>query len=430
MSAPIVQIKSPTELALAAQFAGLATTPAQRDAFASFEKSGLPHRRIEAWHYTDLRLKMREALPRAAAPDTAAVGRALSKLRTPMFGARIVLLDGVYRADLTVLPTALADVTVSALGTSDAASLSQSASSDAMVQLHCALAQGGVRIVVADKAVIGQPIEIAHLYSGRAEASHHSRVEINVGAHASVSFVEWRGMLGAAPVQINDVTQVSVADYARCNMVTSLDERLGHDALAVLTLDAVVGAHANLNNCAFIKGGETIRRQIFARLNGEHTKLVLNGVGLLRGTQHVDTTLVVDHAAAHCTSREFFRHIVDGDATGVFQGKIIVRPGAQKTDGGMRSNTLLLSQEAAMMNKPELEIFADDVVCGHGATCGELDQNHLFYLMARGLPRNEAEGLLLQAFATEALEAVENDTLRDHGSINSQWLGANSREIN
>ena len=108
----------------------------------------------------------------------------------------------------------------------------------------------------------------------------------------------------------------------------------------------------------------------------------------------------------------------------MFQGKIIVRPGAQKTDGGMRSNTLLLSEEAAMMNKPELEIFADDVVCGHGATCGELDQNQLFYLMARGLPRKEAEGLLLQAFATEALDAVENEKLREALADGvAHWLG-------
>lgn len=426
MSAPVVQIKSATESALAAQFAALRVNDvARRAAFASFQKSGLPHRRIEAWHYTDLRTKMREALPLAAAPDGSALTRAHGRLRAPMFDLRIVLLDGVFQPGLSALSAQQRGVTVSAITAATPDSVSDAARADAMVQLHLALSQGGTRIAIADKAVISQPIEIAHLYSGREEASHHTRVEISLGDHASASFVEWRGMLGAAPVQINDVTRVEVGDHAVCNMVTSLDERLGHDALCVLTLDATLGAHANLSNCAFIKGGETLRRQIFARLNGEHTKLTLNGVSLLRGTQHVDTTLVVDHAAAHCGSREFFRHIVDGEATGVFQGKIIVRPGAQKTDGVMRSNTLLLSEEAAMMNKPELEIFADDVVCGHGATCGELDQNHLFYLMARGIPRKEAEGLLLQAFAGEAFEAVENDKLREALQDGvAQWLGS------
>jgi Fe-S cluster assembly protein SufD len=425
MNAPVARLKSPAEAGLSAQFAALpARGAASAQAFAAFEKTGLPHRRIEAWHYTDLRAKMREALPRAAAPDGAALTRAHGKLRAPMFAARIVLLDGVFQSSLSTLP-ALPGLRVSALAAASPAQIGDAARADAMVQLHLALSQGGARIEVAANTVTDQPIEIAHLYSGREEASHHARVEISVGAHASASFVEWRGMLGSAPVQINDVTRVEVGDHATCNMVASLDERLGHDALCVLTFDAVVGAYANLNSCAFIKGGETLRRQIFARLQGEHTKLTLNGVSLLRGTQHADTTLVVDHAAAHCESREFFRHIVDGEATGVFQGKIIVRPGAQKTDGGMRSNTLLLSEEAAMMNKPELEIFADDVVCGHGATCGELDQNHLFYLMARGIPRKEAEGLLLQAFASEAFEAVENDKLREALQEGvAQWLGS------
>ena len=423
MSASVARIKSAAETSLAAQFAALGAGDAERRAFASFETSGLPHRRIEAWHYTDLRAKMRQALPRAALPEGAALSRAQSRLRAPMFGARVVLLDGMFQSSLSTLPDAIAGLSVAPLAPMAAVALSDSARADAMVQLHLALAQGGARIAVAARAIIEQPIEIAHLYTGREEASHHARVEISLGDHAQASFVEWRGMLGAAPVQINDVTRVEVGDHASCDMVASFDERLGHDALCVLTFDAVIGADAQLNSCAFIKGGETIRRQIFARMNGERSNLTLNGVSLLRGTQHADTTLVVDHTAAHCQSREFFRHIVDGEATGVFQGKIIVRPGAQKTDGGMRSNTLLLSQEAAMMNKPELEIFADDVVCGHGATCGELDQNHLFYLMARGIPRSEAEGLLLQAFASEAFEAVENDTLKAalHDGV-AQWL--------
>ena len=115
---------------------------------------------------------------------------------------------------------------------------------------------------------------------------------------------------------------------------------------------------------------------------------------MLKASQHADTTLLVDHAAPHCESRELFKTAVDGEATGVFQGKIIVRPHAQKTDGRMMSRAVLLSEGGTMMNKPELEIFADDVQCGHGATCGELDENLLFYLMARGLPRPQAETLL------------------------------------
>ena len=130
---------------------------------------------------------------------------------------------------------------------------------------------------------------------------------------------------------------------------------------------------------------------------------------MLKAKQHADTTLLVDHAVPHCESRELFKTVIDGTATGVFQGKIIVRPHAQKTDGRMMSRAVLLSEGGTMNNKPELEIFADDVQCGHGATCGELDENLLFYLMARGLPRPEAETLLLQAFLGEAIEVVEHE---------------------
>ena len=129
--------------------------------------------------------------------------------------------------------------------------------------------------------------------------------------------------------------------------------------------------------------------------------------------RHADTTLVVDHAAPHGQSREFYKHIVADDATGVYQGKVIVQPGAQKTDGGMKSQAILLSPHAVMNNKPELEIFADDVVCGHGATVGALDPEQLFYLQARGLPKAEAEAMLLEAFGADAIARVEDEELAE-----------------
>jgi Fe-S cluster assembly protein SufD len=162
-----------------------------------------------------------------------------------------------------------------------------------------------------------------------------------------------------------------------------------------------------------VTGAAVSRHQVFLAFAGEHSKANVNGAAMLKASQHADTTLLVDHAVPHCESRELFKTAVDSEATGVFQGKIIVRPGAQKTDGRMMSRAVLLSEGGTMMNKPELEIFADDVQCGHGATCGELDENLLFYLMARGLPRPEAETLLLQAFLGEAVEVVEHEGARD-----------------
>jgi Fe-S cluster assembly protein SufD len=145
---------------------------------------------------------------------------------------------------------------------------------------------------------------------------------------------------------------------------------------------------------------------------GENADARISGSYLLKGRQHADTKLVIDHAVPHCTSRELFKCVLDENARGIFQGKVIVRPGAQKTDGKQSSHALLLSETAEFDAKPELEIFADDVVCGHGATAGDLDHDHLFYMRARGIPEAQARALLVAAFVEEAFDAIENEDVK------------------
>jgi Fe-S cluster assembly protein SufD len=181
----------------------------------------------------------------------------------------------------------------------------------------------------------------------------------------------------------------------------------------VSSLMAALGKGTRFNGFAFNLGGGVVRNQAFVRFDGEGTLAGLCGATLLKRKQHVDTTLVVDHKVGGCQSREVFKSVLDGESRNVFQGKIIVRPKAQKTDARMLSNALLLSDEAEADNKPELEIFADDVQCGHGATSGALDDELKFYLMARGIPEVEAEALLVQAFVGEAIEGIEHAGLRD-----------------
>ena len=147
--------------------------------------------------------------------------------------------------------------------------------------------------------------------------------------------------------------------------------------------------------------------------SGEGASLNLNGAFMARGKQHIDTTLVVDHAVPHCTSRELFKGVLDDTAKGIFQGKIIVQPHAQKTDGKQMAQALLLSETAEFDSKPELEIFADDVVCGHGATSGQIDEELLFYLRARGIPEPKARALLIAAFVGEALDQIEDEAVRE-----------------
>jgi Fe-S cluster assembly protein SufD len=216
---------------------------------------------------------------------------------------------------------------------------------------------------------------------------------------------------GSGEYQVNSALELVVGDEAHVDHIKITGAGAG--ALHVSTLMAAIGAHARFNEFLFTSGAAIVRNQLFVRFAGEGTIAHICGASLLRGREHADTTVIADHAAGGCTSREVFKSVLDDEARGVFQGKIIVRPHAQKTDAKMATHALLLSETAEADNKPELEIFADDVQCGHGATSGDLDEDLLFYLRARGIPAKEAQALLIQAFVGEAVEGIEHAGLRD-----------------
>jgi Fe-S cluster assembly protein SufD len=183
--------------------------------------------------------------------------------------------------------------------------------------------------------------------------------------------------------------------------------------------------NAELEAFGLISGGDLTRRQIFVRMTGDEAKVSLGGLALIDGDRRADTTLQVVHAAPRGTSREFYRAIVDDDAIGVFQGKIIVERAAQKTDGAMKSQAILLSPRAQMNEKPELEIFADDVVCGHGATVASLDPEQVFYLRSRGIPESDAKAMLLEAFGGESIDRIEDELLIEALRARLRaWLGS------
>jgi Fe-S cluster assembly protein SufD len=216
---------------------------------------------------------------------------------------------------------------------------------------------------------------------------------------------------GNAEYQVNAAVELKVGDGAHVDHVKITGDGAG--ALHVSSLLAEIGARARFNEFLFTTGGAVVRNQLFVRFAGEGTIASIGGATLLRNRQHADTTLLADHAVAGCTSRELFKSVLEDQSRGIFQGKIVVRPHAQKTDAKMATHALLLSEGAEADNKPELEIFADDVQCGHGATSGRLDDELLFYLRARGIPEKQAQALLVQAFVGEAVEGIEHAGLRD-----------------
>jgi Fe-S cluster assembly protein SufD len=419
--------KTRAETALAENFAkarralpGAAAVAALReDAFKRFESDGLPHRRVEEWKYTDLRALMRDAKPLAGLPDAAAKARAKDAGATlaSIEARRIVFVDGAFAPELSDLADLEAGLSIrsmaQALATGDPQLVAHIGkvvpTTDIAVALNTAFMGDGAMIHVAAGVALARPIHLVFVNVGREPAAVFLRSLAVIGKGARAMLVESHE--GSSEYQVNTALELEVGDEAHVDHIKITGDGAG--ALHISTLMAAIGAHARFNEFLFTAGAALVRNQVFLHFAGEGTIAHICGANLLKGRQHADTTLVADHAAADCTSREVFKSVLDDESRSVFQGKIIVRPHAQKTDAKMATHALLLSDTAEADNKPELEIFADDVQCGHGATSGDLDEDLLFYLKARGIPPKEAEALLIQAFVGEAIEGIEHAGLRD-----------------
>ena len=426
MAAEITVMRTPAELRLGEQFRTRAVREQadalagrRETAFADFSAKGLPHRRIEAWHYTDLRSLMREALPPAEAPGAAAVAKARAYLDglPPSTSHRVVLLDGMMMPDLSSRATLPPGVTLGsvldqATVGADLLAAEKLGSAESILALNGAFLQGGAALSLADGASLPDALELLCLVSGETPSAVTTRSLIELGAQSVVTVVERHVNLGEADSQNNHVLVVAVGLGASLDHVAII-EGFSPTSLHLGTVLARLGADARFNSFTLTATPGVTRRQGFLEFAGEHSSATFNGVSLLDGRSHADTTLLVTHTAAHCESREYYKTILDDESTGVYQGKVVVSPGAQKTDGKMLSKAIFLADGASMYNKPELEIFADDVVCGHGATVGNLDENQLFYLRARGIPLKDAQSLLLNAFAADAIEAVADEAMRD-----------------
>ena len=427
MNAEVRQMKTVAEQQLAAEWEQAkprlpGPVGLREKAFRRFAAQGLPHRRVEEWKYTDLRALMRDAKPLAAPPDAAALARARTagSILDDVVCRRIVFVDGAFAPELSDLAGLERGLTIrpmaQALAAGDPlidAHLGKvvPAEGDPAVALNTAFMGDGALIHIAAGAGIERPLNLAFLAAGAAPAAMFTRSLVVAESGARAMLIETHEAAGGADYQVNAALELAVGDGAHIDHVKIIGE--GQGALHVSTLMAKVGAHARFNDFSFIIGGAVIRNQLYLHFAGDGTVAAIRGVNLLKGKQHADTTMVVDHNSLGCQSRELFKSVLDGESRGVFQGKIVVRPHAQRTDAKMMTQALLLSENAEADNKPELEIFADDVQCGHGATAGDLDEELLFYLRARGIPAKEAEALLIQAFVGEAVEGIEHARLRD-----------------
>ena len=391
---------------------------ARARAWELFSSAGLPSRRLESWRYTDLRQALGEIAPASRKSGT------LRLVQDERF--RITVLDGEFATEPGALAAAPEGVSIQSLRDAltqndpEVIAALAPALADPAVNLNAALMQDGAVIRIAPHAQIEKPFVLTTTLEGGVATFTRNLVIVGEGAKATIT--EFASPL-IAGAQENHALVIKLGPGARVEHVGDFSPSQA-GSVRVYSLLVEFSETSSLNSTALILGGGLVRRQVFARLSGARAAARFGGATLLKAQDHADTTLFLEHLAPQGESREKFRTIVDGEATGVFQGKASVARAAQKTDGVMQSKALLLSDGATMNSKPELEIFADDVACGHGATCGRLETDQVFYLMARGLPRQEAEALLIEGFANEALTDVECDALREElsGKI-ATWLG-------
>ncbi len=390
----------------------------RRRSLARFAEQGFPSRRGEAWRYLDLRpLEQAPLLPAGA---VGGASRALpGDIGFPDAAHRLVLVDGRFAPWLSSVAGLPAGTWLRA--TRDAVATRPELVETALTAvshdpdqpfaaLNVAFFTDGFVLDVAPGVVLEAPIEVMHLASGEVPASLHTRSLVTIGAQSRVRLIET--FAGEGRYWRNDVLGVQLAAGAVLDRVALVEE--AGDALHLAVVDAVLGAHSRLESFVLLLGGRTVRHEMTVHSAGERAHCGLYGAFLASRRQEVNIVTTVDHMAERGETREIFKGVAAGRAHGAFQGRITVRPGAQKVDAHMLSRNLLLGAGAAIDTKPELEIFADDVKCSHGAAVGDLDEAALFYLLARGIPREAARRMLIEAFLREAVEIVEPAAVREH----------------
>lgn len=397
--------------------AGLTWLDSLRNAaVAGFARRGLPTPKVEAWKFTNLAPLRKESFvsgTEQAALDAASLPALVYGRES---GHRLVFVNGAFRADLSDMGTLPDGVRVAGLAETLAAdpgflegrladTVDLADPAQPLAALNAAFMADGYVIRIGPGVTLDEPLEILWVGTGgeRPPVYHpHNLILAEAGSRATV--IEHHVGLCIGGYFSNLVTEIGVEEGAIVRHCKVQDE--SREAFHIAATNVLVGRDALFDSFALSTGGRLSRNEIHVRLDAEGADCRLNGAYLMKGEQHVDNTTVVDHAQPGTSSRELYKGVLDGKARGVFQGKIVVHPGAQKTDGQQMNRALLLSSGAEINSKPELEIFADDVKCSHGATAGEIDAEQLFYLRARGIPEPVARRILVEAFLGEVIDGI------------------------
>ena len=395
-------------------------------AIARFAELGFPTMKQEEWRFTNVAPIVEAEFTLAHTPRSPLPGPADIERLSLGVGPRVVFVDGRYAPALSTPADLVGGVRAGSL----AAALRTEAGGDlarvhlarharwrdsAFVALNTAFLADGAFVHVPANVTLERPLEVVFLSTGRAASDgpvvSHPRSLIVLERDARAALVETYAGLSEGAYWTNAVTEVLVGEGARAELYRVQQE--GPHGFQVATTHSRQERDSYLGLHVVTLGAALARHDINAVLDGPGAELILNGLYLLGGTQHADHHTVIDHAQPHCASHEFFNGVLAERAHGVFNGRIIVRPGAQRTDSKQTNNNLLLSTEARADSQPQLEIYADDVKCTHGSTVGPIDQMQLYYLRSRGLSPAAARSILTYGFAAEILDRMRHAELRD-----------------
>lgn len=401
-----------------------ATEPAwleelRRSALATFESTGYPTMKNEDWHFTNV-APIADRTFGAPLPGNAVSADALVRIGYGQDWYTLVFVNGrlVDQPAGNSLSKGLSITTLASEIQNDSEVIKRhfaklaTPESGSFTALNAAHASDGAVIRLAADSVIDKPIHLVFVSdTGAEDAASYTHNLFFAERHSQATVIESYVSLGADVYLTNAVTEVFVADGARLSHYKI--QRESQNGFHVGTIQVHQARDSRYESFSFATGAELSRTNVYTTLAGDAAEAVMNGLYMVDGKQHVDHQTRIEHVAPNCPSHELYKGILDGRSHGVFNGKVYVHPEAQKTDGKQSNNNLLLSAEARVDTKPQLEIFADDVKCTHGATVGRLDETALFYMRSRGISASQARRLLTYAFAADVLEKIELEPLKE-----------------
>jgi Fe-S cluster assembly protein SufD len=397
-----------------------------------FSDAGFPTTHDEDWRFTNVAPIAQTDFELASVEAPEITRKDLDQFDISAFSCRLVFVNGKLSQDLSCVPAIAKGVLIRSLadnineaGVEDHLGKYLDTRRDAFAALNTAFIEDGAYVEIPRGVVVEEPIYCLFITAaaGGTPVMNHPRNLVIAGENSQATIVEDYVSLGdsSAPSFSNTATELVAGEGAVISHYMIVRE--GGQAFNVSTLRIEQGRSANVATHSLLLGGALIRNNVHPVLAGEGGECLINGLFMANGRQHMDNYMLVEHASPHCGSRQFYNGILNGQAHGVFHGRIIVHKDAQKTDAKQTNRNLLLCDDARIDTKPQLEIYADDVKCTHGATIGQVDENALFYLRSRGLDDVSARHLLLQAFANECLDRMHSGPVRDHVEhLVSKWL--------